>query len=370
MDDSKFNTKEAIAIVLTVAVAHSLLSLPKNLITDQKSAVILNIAFVSILAVAFAYLVYKLLKSFPGKDIIDISEFLGGKKLKTLLGILFILYLSFTASTLLRNFCESMKIVYFPNTRVEFIIAMFITAIILVCSLDFNSNVKTNYIITPLVLISMIFLFISNLKNFSTSRMYPILGEGFTNTFITGIGSIYAFGGIVFLYFMPPLLREPEKFKKVAITSIIISAIYIIMTVSIILFMFAYFVNIDEIMPLFSAARNIEFGAFFQRLESIFLLIWMIIFACYISITMTFCLEVFKKITNIKDSKPVVLSFGLFFLGISIIPKSYAVSNYLEAHIYPYLNIGINFILAILLLVLANFKLKKTKKRGERYTKV
>ena len=359
MENSKFNTREAIAVVLSVAVAHSLLSIPKTLISNQKSAIILNIAYVSLIAIAFAYLVYRLFKAFPGKDIIDISEFLGGKYLKIILGVLFISYFAFTGSTLLRNFCESIKVVYFPNTKVVFIITMFIAAITIVCSLDFKANAKTNYVIMPIVLISMLFLFFSNVKNFSTDRMFPLLGDGFTNTFITGIGNVFAFGGIIFLYLLPPLLKEPEKFKKIALTSITLSAIYILITVSIILFMFAYFVNIDEIMPLFSAARNIEFGSFFQRLESIFLLIWLIVFACYISIVMMFCIEMFKKLTNLKDSKPIAPCFGLLFLGISLIPKNYAISAFLESNIYPSLNIGIEYILSISILILANLKLKK-----------
>ena len=79
MNETKLNTREAVALVLTVAVAHSLLSIPKNLITSQKSAAILNVIFISIIAIAFSYLVYRLFKAFPGKDILDISEFLGRK---------------------------------------------------------------------------------------------------------------------------------------------------------------------------------------------------------------------------------------------------------------------------------------------------
>ena len=123
-------------------------------------------------------------------------------------------------------------------------------------------------------------------------------------------------------------------------------------------------------MPLFSAARNIEFGTFFQRLESIFLLIWLIIIACYLSIAMTFCLNIFQKLTNTTDTKPLVLSFGLLFLGLSMIPKNYAVSYFLETHIYPYINIGLVFILSCIILILANLKLKRMKKRSERYTRV
>ncbi len=364
MSNSKFNTKEAISLVLVITIAHSLLSLPKKLLENQKSAVILNIAYVSILAVAFAYLVYKLMKSFAGQDIIDISEFLGGKFLRNLLGLVFIAYLTFTGSILLRNFCESIKIVYFPNTKVTFIIAMFIVAVVIVCSLDFKSSVKTTYLIIPIVSLSMIFLFISNLKNFSTDRMFPILGDGITNTFITGLGNLYSFGGLLLLYFLPPNLKDPGKFKKVAITSIILSAIYLLITISIVLFMFAYFVKIDEILPLFSAARYIEFGSFFQRLESVFLLIWFMIFACYLSIVIIFSVEIFKKMTNLKDSKPIVPFFALLLFGTSLIPKNYAVTSFLEADIYPFVNIGIIFILSGSLLILANIKLRKMKAGG------
>ena len=361
MDNTKINTKEAIALVLTVAVSHSLLAIPKDLMTNQKSAAILNIAYVTIITVIFAYLIYRLFKAFPGKDILDVSDFLGGKILKTILGILFILYFSFTASILLRNFCESIKIVYFPNTKVEFIITFFISAIIIVCSLDFKSNIKVNYIIMPLVLISILFLFFSNLKNFSPDRMFPILGEGFNKTFIKGIKNIYAFGGISLLYFLPPLLREPEKFKKISIYSILLSGIYLLIAISIILFMFAYFVNVDEIMPLFSAARNIEFGSFFQRLESVFLLIWLVIFACYISIMMTFSLEATCKIANLKDKKPLAPVFGLLFLGISLLPKDLANSNTLERSVYPIATISLCFILTFILLIMANLKKRKDK---------
>ena len=52
MMNSKFNAKEAISLVLVITIAHSLLSLPKNLLENQKSAVILNIAYVSVIAIA------------------------------------------------------------------------------------------------------------------------------------------------------------------------------------------------------------------------------------------------------------------------------------------------------------------------------
>lgn len=163
----------------------------------------------------------------------------------------------------------------------------------------------------------------------------------------------------MFLYFLPPLLKDAKKFKKIAFTSIIISAIYLIIAISILLFMFVFFQDVDEIMPLYSAAAYIEFGTFFQRLDSLFLLLWTLSFACYLSIVTKFSIYIFKKVTNIKEIKPIVYPLSFIMIGISLIPKNYAESRFYETQIYPYIMIGLVFFLSLIILLLAYFKKRK-----------
>ena len=359
MTKSKIGTLEAIMLILSIIVTHTISSLPKELLASSKSATILNLILVSILAIIFSYLVIKLMKNFPGADIIDISDYLGGKIFKTILGIIFIFYFLLSSSILLRNFCESLKILYYPMTNSLFIIAMFIIAICIANRLDFNSSLKTNLLILPLVLASMIFLFFANMNKFVPQRIFPIFGDGLLDTFVLGLGNLASFGGIAFLYFLPPFLKQPEKMEKIAVISIGISAIYLILCVATLLFMFSFFIETDEITPLYNATRYIEFGSFFQRLESVFLLIWILAFACYLSIVSKFALTIFKKLTNIETKKPLIDIFGLLILGLSLFPKNYAISNKFETQIYPYLVLGIVFFLGMSILILANLRKKK-----------
>ncbi len=361
MTKSKIGTIEAIMLVLTMIVAHTILSMPRNILVSTKSATIINLIFVSILAVMIAYFIVKLLKNFPGQDIIDISEYLGGKTFKTIIGTIFILYFLVSSSILLRNFCESIKILYYPMTNIIFIIAMFIIAICAANRLNFNASLKTNLLVLPLALASMVFLFFANMNKFVPERIFPIFGDGLWDTFILGLGNLASFGGIAFLYFLPPFLKEPEKMKKIAVISIGISAIYLILCVSTLLFMFSFFINTNEITPLYNATRYIEFGNFFQRLESVFLLIWILAFSCYLSIIIKFSMSILKKLTNIETKKPLIDIFGLLMLGISLIPKNYAISENFETKIYPYLVLGIVFFLGISILLLANLLKRKQK---------
>ncbi len=247
-------------------------------------------------------------------------------------------------------------------TDVFFVILLFVICIAITSKLEFTATLKTNLIIIPIMLLSIVFLFTSNIKNFSFNRIFPILGNGFVNTFILGIGNIYSFSGIAFLYLLPPLLKKPENFKKVSIASAIIFAIYIILTVSIILFMFSFFISEDEILPLYAAARYIEIGTFFVRLESVFLLIWMLVFACYLSIVVRFSMLIFKKITNIKNTKVLAYPFSILILSIALLPKNYANVKYYEANIYKYIILGFSYVFCILLLIFANIKKRKERK--------
>lgn len=359
MTKSKIGTAEAIMLVLTIIVTHTISSMPREILVSTKSATIINLIFVSVLAIIISYFIVKLLKNFPGLDIIDISEFLGGKVFKNIIGIIFILYFLVSSSILLRNFCETLKIIYYPMTNIIFIIALFIIAVCIANRLDFNASLKTNLLILPLVLASIIFLFFANMNKFVPERIFPIFGDGLFNTFVLGLGNLASFGGIAYLYFLPPFLKEPKKMKKIAIVSIGISAIYLILCVSTLLFMFSFFMEANEITPLYNATRYIEFGSFFQRLESVFLLIWILAFACYLSIVSKFAMNIFKKLTNIETKKPLVDIFGILILGISLIPKNYAISEKFETEIYPYLVLGIVFFLGLSILILANMLKKK-----------
>lgn len=360
MSNNKIGTIEAIFIILTIVISHSILSLPKNLINQTNSATILNIIYLTVIAVLFAYFIYRLMKNFSGADIVDISEYVGGKFLKNIIGGIFIIQFIVCSSMLLRNFCEGIQLIYFSMTDIIFIISIFIVGMCICNSLGINATIKSNLIVLPLALISVTVIFLANFKSFTPQKIFPILGNGLYSTFFTGLLNIVSFEGIIYLYFLPPLLKEPQKFKKIAITSMLITGIYLILCVSILLFIFPAFNNINEIMPLYSAARYISFGTFLQRLESFFVLIWIISFLSFLCISSKFAVNIFKKLTNIKDSKPIINIFGLLVLGISLLPKNLAISIFFESKIYVYLTLAIVFILGITILILANIK-KKTE---------
>lgn len=359
MDNTKLSTFEAIAVVLTVTLTHSVLTLPKAIMSTTGSSVLLNIAYISIIAFGLCLVIYKLLSKFPGLDIIDISKYLGGKHFERIAGIGALAYIIFISSVLLRIFANSLKIVYYPMTDLIFIISIFVIAIPIACNLKENSVFKANLAIVPIVMFSVAFLFVANSKYFHFENIYPVFGNGVNETFGVGITNLFAFGGIATLYFLPPMLKNYKQLKKISIVSVIISAIYFLLTIATILFMFNPSAFTNELMPLYSAVRYIEFGTFFERQDSLFLLIWILSFFCYLGIMFNICTSVFKKVTNLKSDRLISYPFALLVLGCSLLPKNESVTNFLEGTVYRYIFLIFPVAVYLIILVLAGLKKKK-----------
>ena len=360
MANSKITVPEAIALVLTVFVAHSIISMPQDILATTKSSTLINLTYVAVIALLIGILIYKLIKNFPSCDIIDISEYLGGKVFKTIIGFIFMFYFIFSSSVIIRNFSEGLKEIFYPMTNIVFILLAFAITCCITNRFEFSTNIKVNLILMPIILISILFLFTSNIQNFSLRRVLPILGDGIYSTFITGLGNLGAFGGIVSLYFLPPFLKEPEKLKKITIASIFIGTVYLFLCVGTLLFMFSYLDQIEELLPLYSASRYIEFGTFLQRLESVFLLIWVLEIACYLSIFTKLSSLILKKMCNCNDSRPFAYITSVLVFSISVLPANNAIAGLMESMVYKYLVFAIVFFLGISILLLANIKKRRT----------
>lgn len=65
MSDSKIGTKESIALILTISITHTILSVPRNLLSNVKCSILLNLVFVSLVLLGIVFVVVKLFKNFP-----------------------------------------------------------------------------------------------------------------------------------------------------------------------------------------------------------------------------------------------------------------------------------------------------------------
>ena len=207
----------------------------------------------------------------------------------------------------------------------------------------------------------MLVLFLSSSKNFVIERFFPILGYGIDATFISGISNIFSFGGIAFLYFINPMLKRYKDFKFISIISIVISSIYLLLSVASMLLVFSFTSSSDQTIAIYSLTRTIEYGRFLQRVDAIFIFIWILLTLSYLCIIMCLNLMIFKKISNISNSKTMILPFAFFLYGISFFANDTSSLKFIHEILYKNFELILVFGIGFLILVIANIKLKLKK---------
>ena len=158
-----------------------------------------------------------------------------------------------------------------------------------------------------------------------------------------------------------PMLKDYKKFKTISVAAIVISSIYLFLSVASMLLVFSYVSGTDQTMAIYSLTRTIEYGRFFQRTDALFILIWILLVLSYLSIVIALCLSVFKKISNISNGKAMIFSFITIIFGVGLFAENVAQGKFIQETVYRYFTLGLAFIVSFLILLIANVKVRRKK---------
>ena len=363
MNYTKLGNFEAICLIVVLFVNHIVLNLPQMILDNSGTASVLNCIYILALVLIFALLTVKLLKNFLGLDIIDISEYLGGKPLKFLIGILCIGYLIMESAFLTRMFSKNLLLVYFENYPIAFIVFLFLFVAVIANLIGKKSIIKVNTIVVPLAILSIFFTFIFVVDLLRIERSLPILANGASSIFLAGASNVFAFNGLFFLYFISPMLNKKEDTSKVTFASVLICGIFLILAIGLLVFAFSNIYSISRISPIYFIIVNSRLTAFLERPEMIFIFIWALALMSFLSIAVMFCLNIFKKLTNMKEVKSLApAACSIIFIVALVISDVFTLETFANAF-YKYATLILVFGLFTLVLIGANIKKKILNKR-------
>lgn len=351
----KIGKLEGICLIIIVMMNKILLNIPKEIIKQSKTGAPLNIIFTGFLAIVIVIIITNFFKKFQNEDIIDIADYLGKKPLQIIVGIPFIFLFALIILTSIYKFTDLLKMLYFPSTPSLFIFIAFFVCIGFANKIGFRGIVKSNVIISITLLISLAIILYGAFENYNINRLYPILGQNIHTTFIKGSQNLFAYSGILYMFFIQPLLKNKNDLKKISIISILISEFFLLSTSITLIMIFPFISYSDELMSMYLLTRNIVFGKFFQRIEAVFIFLWIISAFSYLSISLFFLTSIIKRIINCKESNNIQYSVLGILLGILLIFHNQAIFTFLEVTLFKYLVLCL-VPSCIFLLLLANIK--------------
>ena len=126
-------------------------------------------------------------------------------------------------------------------------------------------------------------------------------------------------------------------------------------------FCFAFITQTDETLSIYLLTRLINLGKFLQRVDALFIFVWILSTFSFLSVTTAFINRIIKKLTQIKNHKALSYAICAIIFSIALSFKNISDMKYIQNVLLKYIVIILVFVISLIILILANLKHKKEK---------
>lgn len=362
-----FGKREATAFLINAINTQIFLTFPRVMTEVAGNASWILSIYISLIAFILFVIISKLYTKFEGKDLLDISEMLGGTIVRVVVGLAVIAEILFTLSITLRKFSEDVKVIELPFSPISFVNGFFVIAIIIAAYFGLEAIVRVNAIFVPITIVGFFLIILGVIPYFHFDNLLPIFGAGIPDILGKGSLKISMYSSLIYLFFITPFLKTKENFKSVGFTVLGLSSVFMTLSCFIFVGVISYPTSLESFIPFYDLARLIHFGDFFQRIESVFVIIWVLSAMLYMSTAFFFLVYIFKKTFKLQYYKPIIMPFIIIVFCTSIFPQSLMNTIFIETNYLRSFGWVVTFGVTIVLLVVANIVKKKHDKGAVRY---
>ncbi len=320
--EGRLGVFEAVTLLFWPIMGKIFLSYASGIIKENTSAAWIAV-FLGCLAALILFLpLYALMKRFPGEDMVSIGVKSAGPFLGNLLTAVIVIFIFFGAAVTLRQIAETIIGTALPQMPLLALILAFAVIMGLGAYWGLEATARIAAITTPFLIILLVGLLLMQLGNMNINYLAPLGGPGIGKLALNGFMRSSILSELVLLVFLAPALPR-QKTGAVGFYLIGLSVIFLTGVMIIGQSIFPPPVAAENTFPFYEIARSIYFGRFFQRVEYIFIIIWITITLFSMIVRFYFAVTGMAKIFKMPYYQPLIGMAVLGTLGLALLFPSY-----------------------------------------------
>lgn len=221
-----------------------------------------------------AWLLSKLAILFNGRSVNQFLEQLGLALLGKLIGLIYIVFSLLVAVLTFRDFADLMVTVFYPETpMIVFVITMaFLVSWAVYEGMEVIARMAQ--FLFPFIIIGIVFSGLLSVNQVQLKHFLPVVEHGLKPV-LKGAFTQYAlFGDIVFWFLLLPHLNETGHKLRFMPLSIVFSGMLLILVLILLVNGLGAGVAARQTYPFLSLVKDVSLAGFVERIESMFLIIW------------------------------------------------------------------------------------------------
>ncbi|MFC7393124.1 GerAB/ArcD/ProY family transporter [Scopulibacillus cellulosilyticus] len=313
IERGKISSSQMSILMFTSITSTGILLLPSAAFQYAKRDVWIALIIGAILGFFAVFAACRLHQYFPKKTIVQYSEILLGRFVGKIIGFIYIFFVYYLNSYILREYSESLITNFLPKTPLFIVIG----CMVLVCSFAVRGGVEVlgrcAQVFMPVVVLLFLLILILLIPDLDPSNIFPVMDNGMIPPLKGSLVAMIWFGEYMLISSLLPFVSDPKKGLRTGFVSVLATLLIIVTVSLIILSLFGELMG-GYLFPVIVAVRYISIADFIEHVEAIIMAIWIV--GAFMKITLFYYVTVLETAQWLKlsDYKPLVFPLGFLLI--------------------------------------------------------
>lgn len=310
-------------LTFTALSAKAVLPFPAIAVRLGQSAAWLLLLLIGAGAAALSLLTARLLERHPGRGLSRLAEDLAGPVAGTALNLVLLAWLLSELALVMRLFTETFITAILPNTPPSVVGGVILAMVLYAAHAGLEPVSRTNLILVPLIAIAFVAVLLANANNWKWDWLFPLWGPGPAALTSTAVQFLGYGGEIVLIAVHGYALRDPGLFRRAALPGLGLAFAALAATMAVLVMCFGVVAAELQPFPMYSLARLVYLGRFFQRSEAVFVLFWALTAMSYLALVLHGAAVTAGGMLAVPHYRPLLFPLGLVAYAFSLLPRNF-----------------------------------------------
>ncbi|MCL6635675.1 MAG: endospore germination permease [Peptococcaceae bacterium] len=318
-EKGKIDSKQATFLMVNTILSTAILFVPAITARHAGQDAWLSALLATLFGLLAALLVAGLGLRFPEQTIFQYPEVILGRVPGKLVALLYVWWFLHMDAEVIREYGSFIVSAFMPETP----LIVFHLAVVAMAAYAVRNGLevigRTNQVFFPLIVFSLLILFLLATQEMDTKRLLPVFDRGAVQILKGAVTPMSWFGELFTLAALIPCLNRPVEARRVAVTAVLLTGFFFTLTVFGVVLIFGPNVTAGWMFPTLNGARLIHLANFLERLESIVMVVW--VTGGFVKISVFYWAAVLgsAQVAGLRDYRPLVLPVGAFLVMLSIL---------------------------------------------------
>jgi len=253
--------------------------------------------------------------------------------------VLIMMFLS-DAAILLRLFAENTLLTALPFMPIETAIAWYVFNAVILCYFGIECIARTSYFLLPLGTAGLFLVLVGLIPFYDLNLLGPWQGRGFGQALITGVTWSSINYGVILLFVLGPAFQNLRTIKWAALFGLGGSSLLKALSIFAFTIVFGAKIALEKNLPFYEMARTIYINRYIQRIDALFIVVWVIAGVMSIAINFYMAGYLIARMLNLSTYRPFIVSLSLLVVGASLLPNEIITVILLDVKLFSTLHIA------------------------------